>query len=161
MTSGHSIRGLGLVALGLAVSLAMGCGSSSTSTTDGGGKGGASAGTGGAAGMGTDGGAGKGGAGGGSIPATSGVTGTKRLDALTMMEKQMFCDWNAMLFGGYGNAINCPDGSSLPADDSQAACVAQFPTTCSATVTQAEQCAKDMSCSNFLPTSCDALSSCH
>jgi len=176
MRSGHSIRDLSLVTLGLVASLAMGCGSSSSNPSDGGGKGGATTGSGGAAGagtggagtgsggaagMGADGGAGKGGAGGSSIPATSGVTGTKRLDALTMTEKQMFCDWTALHFGGYGMSITCPDGvTTLDADPSQAACVSSFPTTCAVTVTQGEQCTKDTSCADPLPASCAGLFNC-
>jgi hypothetical protein len=185
MRSGDSIQGLGLVTLGLVASLALACGNNpldagrtggaADAGTGGasagtGGSGGASAGTGGAAGagsggaagMGADGGAGNGGTGGSSIPPSSGVTGTKRLDALTTTEKQMFCDWSALHFGGYGNSITCPGGTTtLDAASSQASCVASFPTMCAVPVSQAEQCTEDMSCTNLSPRSCLGLFSCN
>jgi hypothetical protein len=157
-----------LVALGLVATLALACGGDSGGNSpDGGGNGGASAGTGGpgtgggTAGAGPGGGAGAGGPGGGSVPATSGVAGTKRLDALNMTEKQMFCDWTALHFGGYGMSITCPDGvTTLDADPSRADCVSAFPTMCAVTVAQGEQCTKDSSCTDPIPASCAGLFNC-
>ena len=76
-------------------------------------------------------------------------------------EKQMFCDWTALHFGGYGKSIACPDGvTTLDGPTSQAQCVSRSPTNCAVTVTQAEQCMKDTSCSDPVPASCAGLFNC-
>jgi len=139
------------------------CGSGSS----GGGSGGAPAASGGTSGTASGGvsgtasggttGAGSGGTSGSS---TSGVQGSKRLDALTTDEKKKLCDFQAQHFGGYGHSIDCSDGTSLSADDSQADCVSQWPTTCSMTVTQAEACTKDSTCADPIPDSCAPLFQC-
>lgn len=98
---------------------------------------------------------------GGTTGATSsGVSGTKRLDALNADEKKKLCDFTAQHFGGYGKSIDCGDGTSLDADPSQADCVSQWFTTCAMTVSQAEACTKDASCTDPIPTSCAPLFQC-
>jgi hypothetical protein len=93
------------------------------------------------------------GGGGGS----SGVSSGKRLDSLSDAEKASFCDWANAKLGGYGKSMDCGNGTSIPADDSQADCVAQAPTSCAATVAQAEACLNAQSCSNLIPSQCTFL----
>jgi hypothetical protein len=153
-------RGVGVLVIGVAVLGVVGCGSSSGGSDAGGGTGGSGTGKGGttgSAGAGPGGATGSGGAGGMS---TSGVTGTKRIDALTTAEKQQLCDWTAQHFGGYGNSIDCGNGNSLSADSSQAYCVSSTPTNCPMTVSAYETCVNDTSCSDLLPASCAPLLSC-
>jgi hypothetical protein len=98
----------------------------------------------------------------GSAPAgTSGVTGSKRLDALTTDEKMKLCDFTAALLGGYGASKDCGGGVTLDANASQADCVAKAPTTCAAIVSQAEACAKGATCADPFPAVCAPLLQCH
>jgi hypothetical protein len=124
----------------------------------GGGNGGSDAGGGAAGAAGTTGAGGQGGA--GAVPASSGVTGTKRLDALTTAEIAKICDWSAAHFGGYGQTVDCGDGSSLSSDSDQATCISMAPKSCALTVSQYETCVHDTSCSDPLPPSCAALLQC-
>ena len=140
--------GIGLLAVAVVVSSTVGCGDSG-----GGADAGAGTSGGGGSGGGGSGGGGSGGGGGGA-PTSSGVSGSKRLDALTTTEKQMICDWAAAHFGGYGHVIDCGGGVTLTADDSQAECVAGAPTNCALTVSQYEPCISEASCSNPLPAAC-------
>jgi hypothetical protein len=101
---------------------------------------------------GIDGGSGNGGTDGGISPGTtSGVTGTKKLPNLTAADRKAICDWTADLYGGYGKIIECGDVGGIsvtiygPA--SQAECIAEaalVPSTCQATVAQAEACVKTL-----------------
>lgn len=92
---------------------------------------------------------------------TSGVDGSKRLDALTTDEKKKVCDSEAQHFGGYGKTIDCGGGNTLSAEDSQAACLESWPTTCAATVAQLEKCTNDQSCTGALiPASCTPIFQC-
>ncbi len=93
------------------------------------------------------------GGGGGS----SGVSSGKRLDSLTAAEKATICDWINGKLGGYGATMDCGNGVTLEADASQADCVAAAPTSCSATVAQAEACYNASSCSNPFPSQCGFL----
>lgn len=155
-----------VLALSLVSPLACGSGSSSGS----GGMTGASGGAPGTASGGTTGGNGGaaggasgtmgGGSGGSTGSTTSGVQGSKRIDALTMDEKKKLCDFQAQHFGGYGKSIDCGGGNSLSADDSQADCLSNWPTNCAMTVTQAEACTKDATCSDPIPASCAPLFQC-
>ena len=90
---------------------------------------------------------------GGGGTGASGVASGKRLDSLTDAEKGTLCDWEAAKFGGYGMVMDCGGGVTLTADASQAECVADWFTTCTATVGQAEACANAASCSNISPAS--------
>ena len=99
------------------------------------------AGCGGGSGSGTD---------GGTMPrATSGVSGTKTVAAITDADRKAICDWTASIYGGYGKTIECGNVGgfdlTIYGPESQAACVAEaelIPTTCRATVAQAEACIK-------------------
>ncbi|HEY7374733.1 MAG TPA: hypothetical protein VIF57_21390 [Polyangia bacterium] len=166
MSMGAGIKAL-VFAAAVAAAGVIGCGSSSSGGDAGGGTSGGTAGAtgtgGGAAGTtGTGGGAagttGTGGAGG--APATSGVTGTKRLDALTTAEKQKICDFAAAQFGGYGKTVDCGGGTTLTSDPDQASCVAGAPTSCAMTVSQYETCIHGISCSDPLPAACAPLLQC-
>jgi hypothetical protein len=95
--------------------------------------------------------------GGGGGNGASGVPSGKRLDSLTDAEKATFCDWANAKLGGYGMSVDCGGGLSIPADDSQADCVAQTPTSCAATIAQAEACLNAQSCSNLAPSQCGFL----
>jgi hypothetical protein len=92
---------------------------------------------------------------------TSGVSGAKRLDALTLDEKKKLCDFQAQLLGGYGASKDCGGGNTIDADASQADCLAKAPTTCAVTVSQAETCVKAISCADPIPASCAPLFQCH
>ncbi len=115
---------------------------------------------GGTSGGGTTGSGGTTGTGGSGAPTCSGVTGTKRVDTLTTAEKQLICDCAAAHFGGYGQTIDCGDGSSIETDPDQATCVATAPTNCAATVSQYETCIMEASCSNLIPASCLPIIQC-
>jgi hypothetical protein len=97
---------------------------------------------------------------GGGAPGASGVASGKRLDTLTDAEKAQLCDWTNAKLGGYGGSIDCGGGLTLDAKPSQAACVAGLPTTCAATVAQAEACANAQSCANLVPAECAPLLQC-
>jgi hypothetical protein len=97
---------------------------------------------------------------GGGAPTTSGVQGSKRLDSLTLDEKKKFCDFQAAHFGGYGQSIDCGGGTTVDAAPSQADCLAKWPTTCAATVTQGEACGRDISCADPIPASCGPILQC-
>ena len=94
---------------------------------------------------------------GGGGTGASGVASGKRLDSLTDAEKGTLCDWQNAKLGGYGMSMDCGGGVSLEADASQADCVADWFTTCTATVGQAEACANAASCSNIFPSQCGFL----
>ena len=96
------------------------------------------------------------GGGGGS----SGVDSSKRIDSLSASEKAQYCDWVNAKLGGYGATMSCGSDITLEADASQAECVASAPTSCAATVAQAEACANMMSCQNLIPPSCAPLFEC-
>ncbi len=96
----------------------------------------------------------------GTSSTTSGVSGSKRLDALTNDEKGKLCDFTAAHFGGYGKSIDCGGGNTLDAAASQAECIAAAPTACAATVAQAEQCLTAQSCANPLPPACVPIFQC-
>jgi len=98
--------------------------------------------------------------GGGGGNGASGVPSSKRLDSLTDAEKALLCDWTNAKLGGYGMSVDCGGGLSLDADASQAECVAEWYTSCSATVAQGEACANEASCANLLPSSCSWILSC-
>ena len=98
--------------------------------------------------------------GGGGGNGASGVPSGKRLDSLTDAEKGLLCDWTNAKLGGYGMSKDCGGGFSLDADPSQADCVAGAPTSCAATVAQAEACANAQSCANLLPSQCAPLANC-
>lgn len=100
------------------------------------------------------------GSGGSSGATSSGVQGSKRLDALTTDEKKKLCDFQAQHFGGYGHSIDCGGGNSLDADPSQQDCISNWPTTCAATVNQAEACSKDATCADPIPQSCAPIFQC-
>jgi hypothetical protein len=108
------------------------------------------------------GGVGAGGIGGTGLGGASGVGGTdvpnipqdKHIDALTPEEKAEYCDFTASTYGGYGQVISCPDGSSLIAYPSQVACIASLTNACALPVSVGEQCAEEKSCTNELPDSC-------
>jgi hypothetical protein len=95
--------------------------------------------------------------GGGSGGATTDVSGTKRLDALTADEIKKVCDIQAMSQGGYGHVTDCGGGASMSAQTSQASCVAAWYTNCAATVAQAEACWHAMSCTSAEPLECAPL----
>src|SRR4029079_1426833 len=76
--------------------------------------------------------------GGGGGTGASGVPSGKRLDSLTDAEKGLLCDWTNAKLGGYGMSVDCGGGLSLDAEASQADCIADAPTSCAATVGQAE-----------------------
>ena len=90
----------------------------------------------------------------------SGVASGKRLDSLTDAEKGQLCDWTNAKLGGYGASMDCGNGFSIAADDSQADCIANWFTTCSATVAQGEACANAQSCTDFAPSACAPLATC-
>lgn len=98
--------------------------------------------------------------GGGGGNGASGVASGKRLDALTDAEKAMLCDWQANKLGGYGMSVDCGGGLTIDAEPSQAECVSSAPTSCAATVGQAEACSNAMSCSNLIPNECAPLFQC-
>jgi hypothetical protein len=91
--------------------------------------------------------------GGGTTPAqTSGVPGNKTISSITAADKQKICDWTASLYGGYGGKVVCDDGSGMTVEvtgpASLAECLAQaaaIPSTCTATVSQAETCTRAIS----------------
>lgn len=92
---------------------------------------------------------------------SSGVEGSKRLDALSNDERAKICDFMAAKVGGYDGAIECDADISLESPyPTQAECVADAPATCAATVSQLEQCTKDQSCTNLLPSSCAPVFAC-
>ena len=93
-------------------------------------------------------------------PGASGVASSKRLDSLTEAEKATLCDWTNAKLGGYGMSVDCGGGLALEADASQADCVAEWYTSCAATVAQGEACANAASCSNLLPDACAWILSC-
>src|SRR5579872_5795558 len=99
-----------------------------------------------------------GGCGGGT--GASGVASDKRIDSLSPAERGALCDYQAGRFGGYGKSMDCGGGLSIDAPDSQAACVAQFPPTCAATVADFEACENQISCSNVIPPACASLLGC-
>lgn len=96
----------------------------------------------------------------GSGGGSSGVDSSKRLDSLTATEIAQFCDWTNAKLGGYGATMSCGGDITLEADANQAECVAGAPTTCAATVAQAEACANMMSCQNIIPEACAPLFAC-
>jgi hypothetical protein len=98
--------------------------------------------------------------GGGGANGASGVPSGKRLDSLTDAEKAAICDWTNNKLGGYGMSKDCGNGLTIDADASQAECVASAPTSCAATVGQAEACANAMTCSNLIPNECAPLFQC-
>jgi hypothetical protein len=95
-----------------------------------------------------------GGSGGG---ATSDVSGTKRLDALTADEIKKLCDLQAMSQGGYGHVTDCGGGATMSALPNQASCVSAWYTNCAATVAQAEACWHALSCTSAEPLECAPL----
>jgi hypothetical protein len=153
---------IGVVVLVLAGVAPLSCGGGGGSAGGGGAMGTASGGSSGTASGGASGTASGGstGSGGSSGPTSSGVQGSKRLDALTTDEKKKLCDFEAQRFGGYGQSIDCGGGNSLDADPSQQDCISNWPTTCAATVNQAEACSKDATCANPIPQSCAAIFQC-
>lgn len=98
--------------------------------------------------------------GGGGGMGASGVASSKRLDSLTDAEKALLCDWTNAKLGGYGMSMDCGGGLSLDADASQAECVADWFTTCAATVAQGEACANASSCADLIPAACAPIASC-
>jgi hypothetical protein len=90
---------------------------------------------------------------GGTTPkTTSGVTGSKTISSLTAADKQKICDWTASLYGGYGGQVVCDDGSgsvlTITGPASLTECLAEaaaIPSTCTATVSQAEICTRAIS----------------
>jgi hypothetical protein len=98
--------------------------------------------------------------GGGGAPGASGVASSKRIDSLTDAEKALLCDWTNAKLGGYGGSVDCGGGFSLNADASQAECVADWFTTCAATVAQGEACANASSCADPIPAACAPIASC-
>ena len=96
----------------------------------------------------------------GSSSSGTGLPGTKRLDALSTDEKKQLCDYEAQRLGGYGQVVDCGGGLTLVADDSQASCLQQFPLVCAATVSQAEACADQSSCSDPVADVCMPLLNC-
>lgn len=82
------------------------------------------------------------GSGSGGPAGASGVDSAKPLSALSAEEKGKLCDWNASQAGGYGKTMTCSDGSDATNDENQAACIADFPPNCAATVAQFETCTK-------------------
>jgi len=97
-----------------------------------------------------------------TAPITSGVPATTRIDALTPAQQAAICDWVAGLYGGYGQQVDCGDGSVLIGPPDQGYCVAGLTTTsCAATVADKEACERDATCANQgLPDSCDPLLLC-
>jgi hypothetical protein len=103
---------------------------------------------------------------------TSGVLGTKTLGTMTATDRQMFCDWVASLYGGYGQEVTCDDGSgmtlTITGPTSQAECLAeaaQVPATCAATVSQVEICTRaistcDPSDDAAATSACNAMMTC-
>ncbi len=79
---------------------------------------------------------------------------------LTPAEQVTLCDFNAAKFGGYGEELDCGGRKSISgAFDSQAECLAEWPTTCAVTVAAYEQCSNSFTC-NSLPVNCGGLASC-
>jgi len=104
--------------------------------------------------------AGCGDSGGSGGPGASGVDSSKRLDVLNDTEKGQICDWTNAKLGGYGMSMDCGGGLTIDAEASQAECIAGAPTSCAATVAQAEACANALSCANPIPDVCAPLLSC-
>lgn len=103
-------------------------------------------------GSGTDGDGGLSGNNDGSAAATSGVTGSKTISGLTAADKKAICDWTASLYGGYGGEVECDDGAgsvlTISGPKDLAECLAKsatIPSTCKATVAQAETCTRAIS----------------
>lgn len=87
-----------------------------------------------------------------SAAATSGVAGSKTIGNLTSADTKAMCDWTASLYGGYGGEVVCAGGSGLtltiigPKDLTEClAKAATVPSTCNATVAQAEACTRALS----------------
>jgi hypothetical protein len=72
--------------------------------------------------------------------ASSGVTTTKTISALTDGEKGTLCDWLNGRYGGYGCKATCDGGLSYTNKKDQTACKATLKATCPATVAEAEEC---------------------
>ena len=105
-----------------------------------------------------------------SVPAvadasTSGVLGTKQLLDLTEADVELICDWVASLYSGYGNALQCADGTIITGPASLAECKAQAaltPLGCQATVAQSEACTLAIANCNSIDDaeSCAAMAGC-
>ena len=99
-----------------------------------------------------------------AVPTSSGVATSKMLAELTADEKKKLCDFRAAKYGGYGMAIDCGNGTTIPADDSLDACVGPdgLGSDCQkATVGDFEACANDTTCDEPQPDSCQALIFCN
>ena len=98
--------------------------------------------------------------------ATSGLSSTKTAGSLSSTEKGTFCDWQACQLGGYGNKASCDGGVATNPSTDQNACIAKFPkSTCAATVSEMEACAKVQAaqrCSTIILTApeCATLRAC-
>jgi hypothetical protein len=72
---------------------------------------------------------------------------------LSDAEKGQLCDWGTReLLGGYGVVIHCGDNTVTTAPD-QAVCITQFPSTCTYTVGEYENCIEIAA-----PSPCDLIS---
>ena len=97
-------------------------------------------------------------------PASSGVAPSKMLGDLSADEKKKLCDFHAAQVGGYGMAVDCGNGTTITADDSLDACLGPdgLGGDCAkATVGDFETCAKDTTCDDPQPDSCQALIFCN
>ena len=77
---------------------------------------------------------------------------------------QPVCDCGASLGGGYGRSKSCDGGGIVKTPVDQAACVARFESiksTCTATVADALNCAKEAQQCNFTGPACQALTACY
>jgi len=102
--------------------------------------------------------AGSGGTAGGAAP-TTGIDGTKRLDALSEAERKTVCDFLAAKYGGYDHSIQCPPAKSISSGyANQSECVADWPTRCAVTIATYEQCVAQINCTTFVL--CPGLASC-
>ena len=73
----------------------------------------------------------------------SGVVGSKKLVDLTDAEKKQLCDWQASMNGGYGHVTACGDAGVTSVNSTAAECsrgILTLPATCTAVVSQAEDC---------------------
>jgi len=58
------------------------------------------------------------------VPSTAGVWEWQRVDLLSMREKEILCDWENAVRGGYGQRASCAGGPVVN-DMDQATCVAR------------------------------------
>ena len=99
--------------------------------------------------------------------ATSGLATTATIGSLTSAQRGTLCDWSTCQFGGYGTSAKCDGGLGLDQPPNQAACVADLPATCAATVADVEACSKlqaanpcDLSIVLGAPA-CASVAACH